>query len=238
MATHSSILVWRIPMDRKAGRLQSLRLLSIRYDWSDSACIRVLTYICLCLSCLKPSVLLISGYVSFFRFGTFLVIISSISSSAVSPLHMNLQVGNHQGCVRLYVQLHKLLHVSGVHCHMDAPSMSGCASVHFIWGGTVSVWNTGRKCRTTHEACSGFFFFPLSPLFFCFTSWRLITLQYCSGFCHTLTWISHGFTCVPHPDSPSHVPLHPIPLGLPSVPGPSTCLMHPTWAGDLFWNVN
>ena len=34
-------------------------------------------------------------------------------------------------------------------------------------------------------------------------SWRLITLQYCNGFCHTLTWISHGFTCIPHPDSPS-----------------------------------
>ena len=59
---------------------------------------------------------------------------------------------------------------------------------------------------------------------------------YCSGFCHTLTWISHGFTCVPHPDPPSHLPLHPIPLGLPSAPGPSTCLMHPTWAGDLFLN--
>ena len=70
--------------------------------------------------------------------------------------------------------------------------------------------------------------------FIFFISWRLITLQYCSGFCHTLTWISHGFTCVPHPDSPSHLPLHPIPLGLPSAPGPSTCLMHPTWAGDLF----
>ena len=27
---------------------------------------------------------------------------------------------------------------------------------------------------------------------------------------------------------------HPMPLGLPSAPGPSTCLMHPTWAGDLF----
>ena len=39
---------------------------------------------------------------------------------------------------------------------------------------------------------------------FIFISWRLITLQYCSGFCHTLTWISHGFTCIPHPDSPSH----------------------------------
>ena len=57
---------------------------------------------------------------------------------------------------------------------------------------------------------------------------------YCSGFCHTLKWISHGFTCVPHPDPPSRLPPHPIPLGLPSAPALSTCLMHPTWAGDLF----
>ena len=69
---------------------------------------------------------------------------------------------------------------------------------------------------------------------FLWISWSLITLQYCSGFCHTLKWISHGFTCIPHPDHLSHLPLHPIPLGLPSAPSPSTCLMHPTWAGDLF----
>ena len=77
---------------------------------------------------------------------------------------------------------------------------------------------------------------PLQQFFFSviFISWRLITSQHFSGFCHTLTWISHGFTCVPHPDPPSHLPLHPNPLGLPSAPGPSTCLMHPTWAGDLF----
>ena len=77
------------------------------------------------------------------------------------------------------------------------------------------------------------FFFSFIYLFI-FISWMLITLQYCSGFCHTLTWISHGFTCVPHPNLPSHLPLHPIPLGLPSAPGPNTCLRHPTWAGDLF----
>ena len=41
-----------------------------------------------------------------------------------------------------------------------------------------------------------FFFFS-----FFFISWRLITLQYCNGFCHTLTWISHGVTCIPHPDT-------------------------------------
>ena len=79
-----------------------------------------------------------------------------------------------------------------------------------------------------HQNC--FFFFP-----FIFISWRLITLQYFSGFCHTLIWISHGFTCVPHPDPPHpQLLLHTIPLGLPSTPGLSTCLMHPTWAGDLF----
>ena len=32
-------------------------------------------------------------------------------------------------------------------------------------------------------------------------------------FCHTLTWIRHGCTCVPHPESPSHLSPHPILLG-------------------------
>ena len=82
--------------------------------------------------------------------------------------------------------------------------------------------------NATSSERSSFFFS------FIFISWRLITLQYCSGFCLTLTWISHGFTCVPHPEPPSHLPPHPIPLGLPSAPAPSTCLMHPAWTGDLF----
>ena len=87
-------------------------------------------------------------------------------------------------------------------------------------------------------ACLFFFFLFFLLLSFYLIlfliSWKIIALQYCSGFCHTLKWISHGFTCVPHPDPLSHLPLHPIPLGLPSAPGPSACLMHPTWAGDLF----
>ena len=71
---------------------------------------------------------------------------------------------------------------------------------------------------------------------FIFISWRLTTSQHFSGFCHTLAWISHGVTWIPHPHHPSHLPLHRIPLGLPSAPGQSTCLMHPTWAGDLLHN--
>ena len=83
-------------------------------------------------------------------------------------------------------------------------------------------------CRfNTKYHCVNPFFFHL------FFSWRLITLQYYSDFCHTLTWISHGFTCVHHPDPPSSLSPHPIPLGLPSAPALSTCLMHPTWAGSV-----
>ena len=49
---------------------------------------------------------------------------------------------------------------------------------------------------------------------------RLITkpLQYCSGFHHTLTGISHRCTCVPHSETPSHLPPHPTPQGHPSAP--------------------
>ena len=40
-------------------------------------------------------------------------------------------------------------------------------------------------------------------------NWRLVTLQYCSGFCHTFSWISHVYMCFPSwtplpPPSPSH----------------------------------
>ena len=78
-----------------------------------------------------------------------------------------------------------------------------------------------------------FFLFFLGSFFFFFNlfNWRLITLQYCSGFCHTFTWISHGCTCVPHPEPPSHLPPHPIPLGHPSAPALST-LSH---ASNLDW---
>ena len=57
---------------------------------------------------------------------------------------------------------------------------------------------------------------------FIYFNWRLITLQYCGGFCHTLTWISHGCTCVPHLGPTSHLFPHRIPQGHPNAPALST----------------
>ena len=72
----------------------------------------------------------------------------------------------------------------------------------------------------------GFFFFP-----FIFISWRLITLQYCSGFCHTLTWISHGFICIPHPNHPLPPPSPPDPSGSSQCTRPE----HLSHASHLGW---
>ena len=60
------------------------------------------------------------------------------------------------------------------------------------------------------------FFFNNQFIYF---NWRLITLKHCSGFCYTLTWINNGYTCVPHPVRPSHLPPHPILQGHPSALG-------------------
>ena len=54
-----------------------------------------------------------------------------------------------------------------------------------------SLLNSDTKITPGASSLLWFFFFNFN--------WRLITLQYCSGFCHTLTWISRGCTCVPHP---------------------------------------
>ena len=52
---------------------------------------------------------------------------------------------------------------------------------------------------------------PQAAVFFYFFNWRITTLQYCDGFCHTSIWIGHGDTCVsPHPEPPSHLPPHPM----------------------------
>ena len=56
------------------------------------------------------------------------------------------------------------------------------------------------------------YLFLLFILFLKLFNWRLITLQYGGGFCHTTTWISHRCTCVP----PSWNPLPP-----PYLPHPS-----------------
>ena len=45
MATHSTILVWRIPWTEKPGRMQSIGSQKVGHDWRDLACRHTLMYI-------------------------------------------------------------------------------------------------------------------------------------------------------------------------------------------------
>ena len=105
---------------------------------------------------------------------------------------------------------------------MDPNSHDGTLA-EWIWN-RVKISNSGMSVLKAHQAndleyspkqsCL-LLLFPTAPaplpFLFSFFYWRLIILQYCSGFWHILTWISRGFTCVPDPEPPSYLPPHPIP---------------------------
>jgi len=66
---------------------------------------------------------------------------------------------------------------------------------------------------------------------FIFLLFYFLTLLY--WFCHISTWICHRYTRVPHPEPPSHLLPHTIPLGRPSAPAPS--IQHR--ASNLDWEL-
>ena len=81
------------------------------------------------------------------------------------------------------------------------------------------------------------FLFSKASVIHSFTFLKLINLFYFTTlywFCHTLTWIHHGCTCVPHPEPP------PSSLPIPSLwvitlyQSRAPCIMHQTWTGDSF----
>ena len=70
-----------------------------------------------------------------------------------------------------------------------------------------------------------------SALFLKFLIFTLFYFTILYWFCHTLTWIHHGCTCIPKHEPPSYFPLHNISLGHPHAPAPS--MLYP--ASDIDW---
>ena len=114
--------------------------------------------------------------------------------------------------------------------HSSKASVLWC-SAFFMVEHSHPYMTTGKTIPLTIRTFVGkvtslfLFFFSLI-----FISWRLITLQYYSGLCHTLTWISHGFTCVPIP-----IPLPPPSPSHPSGSSQCTSPEHPSHASNLGW---
>ena len=120
-------------------------------------------------------------------------------------------------------------------CHLDTFILKIYFWKGWEWG--IWGWRSGvlELCTTTTGSLGTLFY--LSILLGKTRRWTLgsfsvsichlyfilfyFILQYCSGFCHTLAWISHGFTLVPHPDPP--------PASLP-IPSLWVFPVHQPWA--------
>ena len=99
-------------------------------------------------------------------------------------------------------------------CLQSFPASGSFPISQFLASGSPSI---GASSSSSVLLMNFFFlllYFIFNSFFFLFL--KILLFFYCSGFCHTLKWNSHRFTCVPHHDPPFHLPLHPIPLGPPS----------------------
>ena len=76
----------------------------------------------------------------------------------------------------------------------------------------------GRVMSLLFNMLSRFVMAFFFSLIFIFTSFYFAILYW---FCHTLTGIHHGCTCVPKHEPPSHLPPYNISLGHPRAPAPS-----------------
>ena len=162
----------------------------------------------------------------------FIIVYSVMKCSNFILLHIAVQFFEHQLVERLYFSHCIFLPpVSAIRC----PRMQGFISqlsILFHWSILLflcqchALWITVALCYSLklHKLIPPAVFILFKKCIY--FNWRLITLQYCSGFCHTLTWMSHGFTCVPHPEpTPPPSPSHPSVLSQCTSPDhPVSCI--------------
>ena len=113
------------------------------------------------------------------------------------------------------------------------------------WGGGIGVFNWIEGLLSFTSFILNFSYLSVSPIFtllgssnlskelqinvkflevlrlFFFLFFLFFNFTILYGFCHISTWIRHRYTCVPHPEPSSLLPLHTIPLGRASTPAPS-----------------
>ena len=122
----------------------------------------------------------------------------STMSYTVSLLHTNLQVSNFQRyeCVSR-VQSCKLVHTSGIHCHVHASSTSGCAFVYFTVLCRVQQYSifyfkpsmSGSKRKSSSDVAGTAVLFKVCffMYYLCERYYKPITVQYYIANC--VSWV-------------------------------------------------
>ena len=150
-----------------------------------------------------------------------------IISSSVTPSHFAFNLSQHERLSEWVGPSHQVTNVLDL--QLQHQSFQWIVRTDFLYDRLVGSPCSPRDSQESSPALQ-FKSFNSSVLsLLSYFNWRLITLQYC-GFCHTFTWISHGCTCVPHPELPSHLHPHPIPQGHPSAHALSHALNLDWWS--------
>ena len=137
------------------------------------------------------------------------------------PLQQQLRAWSFQEQVNWHCHLHEMASITSSPVLLHSPGITHVDSDVLLFMG--GPW----KCFLTFLIIFfNFLFFSFFKIIFFFF---YFTILY--WFCHTSTCIHHGCTHVPHPEAPSHLPPHTIPLGHPSAPAPS--FLYP--ASNLDW---
>ena len=94
-------------------------------------------------------------------------------------------------------------------CPWDCPGKNSGVGCHALLQGIFLP--QGLNSSGSPELVDGFFFYY-------YFNWRLITLQYCHGFCHTSVWIGHMYTSVHSILKPPHTSLPTLSLQILTTP--------------------
>ena len=128
MATHSSVLAWRIPWTEELGRLQSMGLQRVGHDWTTS------------LSALNWTLLLLCNHCTFSKFissTVFLMIIShnllsSLTFNIFPPPHLYSVIDLTSNCFRGHNQRRTSTSSHFTHTHWPLPT-------HVLWLSFVTL---------------------------------------------------------------------------------------------------
>ena len=237
MATHSSILAWKITWTEEPGRLQSMESQRVRHNWVTSLSFEYYQPWSMGdLSEQKTSRESEDKNLFLKMLITRRQWITGANGEGLPEGELSLRISQKSSLWnKLYMssELYTWWKLQVRIYAINFYSVSLCASHSAGNGERESQWigNEGLSlCLLSIQRHGFFFFFFLAwAIYYYYFFFFYFTILY--WFCLTSTCICHGCTRVPHPEPLSDIPPHTIPLGHPSASAPS--ILYP--ALNLDW---
>ena len=202
MAPHSSTLAWKIPWTEEPGRLQSRGSQRVGHDWATS--LSLFTFIHWRRKW-QPTLVFLPGgsqgrgsLVGCRLRG----LTASDTTEVVSSSSRSLGLGLLFLRSRAKALEHHSVGDSPVHLQPSGPYLPQSPRTG------LRCWGSGGRHSRVHPNVTNLYPQPFLSFFLNFILFNFTILYW---FCHISKWICHRYTCVPHPEPSSHLPLPSLP---------------------------